>query len=89
MSNINMYAGTPRKLLPVDESVQYVSVDENFKYETVWKGAGVAIPVFSLRSEESMGIGEFLDLKGVVDWACLVGLKLIQVSFFSSVMPQL
>jgi 4-alpha-glucanotransferase len=44
-----------------------------------WKGAGVAIPVFSLRSEKSFGIGEFLDLKLLADWGREVGLKLIQV----------
>lgn len=44
-----------------------------------WRGAGVAIPVFSLRSENSFGIGEFLDLKPLADWAKSAGLKLIQI----------
>ncbi len=44
-----------------------------------WRGAGVAIPVFSLRSEESFGIGEFADLKLLVDWAAATGQKIIQV----------
>lgn len=44
-----------------------------------WKGAGVAIPVFSLRSENSFGVGEFADIKLLVDWAQLTGLKLIQI----------
>ena len=44
-----------------------------------WKGAGVAIPVFSLRSEHSLGVGEFTDLKLLVDWAKKVGLKMIQI----------
>jgi len=44
-----------------------------------WKGAGVAIPVFSLRSQESAGVGEFADIKLLVDWANKVGLKLIQI----------
>lgn len=44
-----------------------------------WKGAGVAIPVFSLRSEASFGIGEFTDIKLLVDWAKETGLKLIQL----------
>ncbi len=44
-----------------------------------WKGAGVAIPVFSLRSERSFGVGEFADLAGLVDWCGRTGLKLIQV----------
>lgn len=44
-----------------------------------FKGAGVAIPVFSLRSEKGLGVGEFNDLKLMVDWAKEVGLKLIQI----------
>ncbi len=44
-----------------------------------WKGAGVAIPVFSLRSENSFGVGEFTDLKPLADWAKRAGLKLIQI----------
>ena len=44
-----------------------------------WKGAGVAIPVFSLRSNQSAGVGEFADLKLLVDWAKEVGLKLVQI----------
>ncbi len=44
-----------------------------------WKGAGVAIPVFSLRSKNSFGTGEFTDLKLLVDWAKKTGLKLVQV----------
>lgn len=44
-----------------------------------WRGAGVAIPVFSLRTSESFGTGEFTDLKRLVDWAKSVGLKLIQL----------
>lgn len=44
-----------------------------------WKGAGVAIPVFSLRSKNSFGVGEFADIKLLVDWAVKSGLKLIQL----------
>jgi 4-alpha-glucanotransferase len=46
---------------------------------TTWKGAGVAIPVFSLRSENSFGVGEFADLKLLADWCIQAGLKLIQI----------
>jgi 4-alpha-glucanotransferase len=45
----------------------------------IWKGAGVAIPVFSLRSKNSFGVGEFADIKLLVDWAKETGLKLIQI----------
>lgn len=44
-----------------------------------WKGSGVAIPVFSLRSKNSFGVGEFSDIKLLVDWAVKTGLKLIQL----------
>ncbi len=45
----------------------------------VWKAAGVAIPVFSLRSNNSFGVGEFVDLKLLVDWAKQTGIRLIQI----------
>lgn len=44
-----------------------------------WKGAGVAIPVFSLRTANSYGTGEFADIPKLVDWAKKVGLKLVQL----------
>ena len=44
-----------------------------------WKGAGVGLPVFSIRTKKSFGVGDFNDLKLFVDWAAKVGLKLIQV----------
>ncbi|MDE5850904.1 MAG: 4-alpha-glucanotransferase [Muribaculaceae bacterium] len=44
-----------------------------------WKGAGTAIPVFSLRSEEDAGVGDFYDLKKMVDWCVLTGQKIVQV----------
>jgi 4-alpha-glucanotransferase len=44
-----------------------------------WKGSGVAIPVFSLRSKNSFGVGEFADIRLLVDWAKSTGLKLIQL----------
>ncbi len=44
-----------------------------------WRGAGVAIPVFSLRSKESFGVGEFHDLRLMVDWAAMTGQSIIQI----------
>jgi len=41
--------------------------------------AGVSVPIFSLRSDDSFGIGEFNDLKKLADWCVMVGLKLIQI----------
>ena len=54
--------------------------DENFIYPpTNWRGAGVAVPVFSLKTFESFGVGEFNDLKKLVDWCVKTGLKMIQI----------
>lgn len=47
--------------------------------EDAWRAAGVAVPVFSLRSKHSYGVGDFEDLKRMVDWAALVGMKVIQL----------
>lgn len=33
----------------------------------------MAIPVFSLRSDDSFGVGEFRDLMKLVDWAVETG----------------
>ena len=44
-----------------------------------WRGAGVAVPVFSLRSESSFGVGEFRDLRLLVDWAASTGQSIIQI----------
>ncbi|NJO25562.1 MAG: 4-alpha-glucanotransferase, partial [Bacteroidia bacterium] len=44
-----------------------------------WRAAGINIPVFSLRSQKSFGVGEFTDLKLLIDWASLIGLKMIQI----------
>lgn len=55
-------------------------VDASFRFPVgSWKGAGVAVPVFSLRSEKSFGAGEFNDLIDFIDWAKQVGLKMVQV----------
>lgn len=44
-----------------------------------WRGAGTAIPVFSLRSEDDFGVGEFLDLKKMIDWAAETGQCILQL----------
>jgi len=58
-------------------TVIFVS-DGSFR-ETPWRGAGVAIPVFSLRTNEDIGVGEFLDLKLLVDLCVKSGLHLVQL----------
>lgn len=56
-----------------------IVVDDGYFKANPWRGAGVAVPVFSLRSEDDVGAGEFLDLKLLVDVAVKAGLHLIQL----------
>ncbi len=44
-----------------------------------WKGAGTVIPVFSLRSEGSFGVGDFGDLKMMIDWCDKTRQRILQV----------
>ncbi|MBP5172623.1 MAG: 4-alpha-glucanotransferase, partial [Bacteroidales bacterium] len=44
-----------------------------------FRGAGIAVPVFSLRTERDFGIGDFRDLRPLVDFAVSTGQCLIQL----------
>ena len=44
-----------------------------------WRGAGCVIPVFSLRSEKSYGVGDFGDLRRMVDWVSMTGQHALQI----------
>ena len=67
------FAAVPQKDELVVEAVQAVFSGRD------WKGAGTAIPVFSLRTEEDFGVGEFYDLKKMVDWAAATGQGILQL----------
>ena len=76
------YEAGPNRNLPGDAREHKVSIlHDGFVHlpNTTWRGAGVAIPVFSLRSSKSMGVGEFSDLKLLIDWAVKCGLRLVQI----------
>lgn len=54
--------------------------DEGFRHQAPWwRGSGLAIPIFSLRSQAGFGIGEFNDLKLLSDISAKAGMKMIQV----------
>ncbi|KAI3949164.1 hypothetical protein MKW98_026544 [Papaver atlanticum] len=80
--NISLEVG-PQRELYVDstsnDTPKYISLSDGIFRELAWKGAGVAIPMFSVRSEEDLGVGEFLDLKLLVDWAVDSGFHLVQL----------
>ena len=44
-----------------------------------WKGAGTVVPIFSLRSEGSFGVGDFGDLKQMIDWVAKTQQRILQV----------
>ena len=44
-----------------------------------WKVAGVVIPVFSLRSRGSYGVGDFGDLKTFIGWAAKNSMHAVQI----------
>ena len=73
--------GNNRSLYTEPTKKKVTIIHDGFAHlpNNTWKGAGVAIPVFSLRSKNSFGVGEFADLKLLVDWAKTVDLKLIQI----------
>jgi 4-alpha-glucanotransferase len=62
------------------KDTQLIVADVQPKFATrPWRGAGVAVPVFSLRTEDSFGVGEFHDIKKLVDWAVKAGQNVIQL----------
>lgn len=44
-----------------------------------WRGAGTVVPVFSLRSEGSFGVGDFGDLEMMVDWVAQTNQRALQI----------
>ena len=72
-------------LLPADQSMVpdgtvLVAYGESLRVrEHTWRAAGVVIPVFSLRSKESYGVGDFGDLRRLVGWCVATGMKSIQL----------
>lgn len=57
----------------VEMALQY-----HYHYFT-FKGTGTAIPLFSIKTNESFGVGDFADLRKMIDWASLTRQQLIQL----------
>ena len=58
----------------------HIEMGISYRYSSYqWKGKGVSIPLFSLKSKNSAGIGDFLDLKLMVDWAVMTEQDIIQI----------
>ncbi|XP_052172556.1 4-alpha-glucanotransferase DPE2 isoform X8 [Diospyros lotus] len=79
--NFSLEIGQNRDLI-VDFSASQPScilLSDGMMREMPWRGTGVSIPMFSVRSEADLGVGEFLDLKLLVDWAVESGFHLVQL----------
>jgi hypothetical protein len=59
-------------------SVLYLN-DGHFRHKKPWRGAGLAIPVFSIRTKDSVGCGDFIDVKKMVDFVAACGMHVLQV----------
>ena len=69
-------------VFPSEKGNAILRTEDGFRFapnQGRWRGAGVAIPVFSLRSEKGMGIGEYTDLKTMADWSAATGMKILQI----------
>lgn len=74
--NPNRYLANPG--LKANETL--IISDRYVYFDTpAWKGAGVAIPVFSLKSQKSFGVGDFGDLKKMIDWAVGTDQQIVQI----------
>lgn len=79
---ISFENGENRVIHPnIEENQINLIQDVYFKYpeNLLWKKAAVAIPVFSLKTENSFGVGEFLDIKKFADFSKQAGFGLIQL----------
>lgn len=74
--------GDNRWASPNDEkNVLQIKADHFFKFKSheMYHAAGVAVPVFALRTENGFGVGEFSDLKNLADWAAKTNLSVLQI----------
>ena len=70
----------PDDVVMIPDGTVLVAYGENLRIrELTWRAAGVVVPVFSLRSQHSYGVGDFGDLRRLVDWCVATGMKAIQL----------
>ena len=60
------------QLLNSGTSVKWQKIGINRK-------AGVAVPLFSVFSKKSIGVGEIPDLRYIIDWCCQTGMSVLQL----------
>ncbi len=79
---IDVETGENRFTVP-NQSREILQIVSNhyfkFKAYQMYHDAGVAVPVFSLRTEDGFGVGEFHDIKKLADWTKETHLGIIQI----------
>lgn len=65
-------------LIDENSDINIIETPANFNL-SVWKFAGCSVPVFSLRSQKSLGVGDFDDLFKLIDWLEKTGQKILQL----------
>jgi 4-alpha-glucanotransferase len=90
-NNVVEWENGGNRVIELDPKIVRVFFDDHGRNYTVktsdifrrsnyhWRAMGVAIPIFSLRTHQSMGVGEFLDLKPFADLCNKFGSRLIQI----------
>lgn len=76
------WEGGENRRLPVTASAGVATVVSGMRFinmQAPWRGAGTAIPVFSLRTESDFGVGDFYDLMPMIDWAASTGQTFLQI----------
>ncbi|WP_445431762.1 4-alpha-glucanotransferase [Chryseobacterium indoltheticum] len=79
---IDVESSRNRSAIPnPQKDVLQIVADHYFRFKSyqMYHDAGVAVPVFSLRTENGFGVGEFFDLKKLADWANEAALGIIQI----------
>ena len=67
--------------IPKMDNGDVLAIEMGYAYFSIYplKAAGAVIPVFSLRSEGSFGVGDFDDLKKMIDWIAKTGQRVLQI----------
>ena len=54
-------------------------MSENAESTTTNRNAGILIPVFSIRKDSDLGIGDVAGLRSLINWAAETGVEFLQL----------
>lgn len=60
-------------------SLLYSKTKPKWNQIGIQRRAGVALPLFSIYSKNSIGVGEIPDLRKIIDWCKLTGMSIVQI----------